>query len=206
MWCGLRGCPVSPRKEVQKQFEKQFEQSTADKIFIDTLLPIEVFIGIALNVVAVCIWLLGPKSRGLCCAVYFAGIAGIDLLTLSIPGVLKYLYRAELLTTEVADKNKDNPELKSICLVKQVTLPPFLQSSNWITATLTLERPLTVLFPFVFRSQGMRKRSRYVVIAIFVVFLSIYASVTLTQFDGSAALYEDLETFLNYCFYYKKTN
>ena len=189
---------------LEKSWKKQFEQSSADKIFIDILLPIEVFVGIALNVVAVCIWLLGPKSRGLCCAVYFAALAGIDLLTLSIPGILKYLYRSELLTTEVADDNKNNPELKSICLVKQSTLPPFLLCSNWITVTLTLERALTVLFPFMFQSQNMRKRSRYIVIAIFIVFVSTYASVTFIQFDDSAALYQDLDTFLSYCFYYKQ--
>ena len=202
-FCGFGPCD-DWEEQLKKDIKKQYEPSTADKIFIDTLLPIEVFVGIALNVVAVCIWLLGPKSKNICCAVYFAAIAGVDLLTLSIPGILKYLYRSELLTTELAGDNKDNPELKIVCLVKQSTLPPFLQCSNWITVTLTLERALTVLFPFVFQSQGMRKRSKYVVIAIFIIFVSTYACFTFIQFDDSAALYQDLDTFLSYCFYYKQ--
>ena len=187
-----------------KRFEKQFEQSTADQIFIDILLPIEVFVGIALNVVVICIWLFGPKSKGLCCAVYFAALAGIDLLTLSIPGILKYMYRSDLLTNEAADENKDYSKLKIICRVKQTTLPPFLQSSNWITVALTLERTLTVLLPFVFQSQNMRIRSKYVVSAIVIVSLSINAIVTFTQFDDSALQFKDLESYLSYCFYFYK--
>ena len=49
-WNGYNLPPIEVKK-----FKKQFEQSTADQIFMDILLPIEVFVGIALNVVVICI-------------------------------------------------------------------------------------------------------------------------------------------------------
>jgi len=41
-------CPIDFKSNFKQLFKAQFEQSTADTIFIHVLLPIEVFVGIAL--------------------------------------------------------------------------------------------------------------------------------------------------------------
>ena len=46
--------------------------------------------------------------------------------------------------------------------------------SNWISSAITVERALTVLWPFVFKSQDMNRRSKYVVLAICVLFTAVY--------------------------------
>ena len=50
-------------------------------------------LGIPLNVVAFFIWLIGPKSKTLCCATYFASNAVADFLCLAIPGISTYMWK-----------------------------------------------------------------------------------------------------------------
>ena len=49
-------------------------------------------LGIPLNVIVFFSWLIGPKSKTLCCATYFAANAAADLLCLTIPGISTYLW------------------------------------------------------------------------------------------------------------------
>jgi len=46
-----------------------------------------IILGIAINLIAFCIWMFGPKSKTLCCATYFALNAVADFLCCTIPGI-----------------------------------------------------------------------------------------------------------------------
>jgi len=120
-------------------------------------------LGIPLNVIAFFIWLIGPKSKTLCCATYFASNAAADFLCLTIPGISTYLWR-----NFYFDQDSD------LNLIQRHTRSLLIASSNWITASITIERALTMFCPFVFRPEAMRKRSKYVVLAICVVLVSTY--------------------------------
>ena len=105
-------------------------------------------LGIPFNVIAFFIWSIGPKSKTLCCATYFAANAAADLLCLTIPGISTYLWITS------------NYGLDSDAFfIMKYTQDFLLASSNWISASITVERALTMFYPFVVRPQAMRKRS-----------------------------------------------
>jgi len=120
-------------------------------------------LGIPLNVIAFIVWTFGPKSKTLCCATYFASNAAADFLCLTIPGISSYVWR-------VSNYDLDSHAL----LIMNYTRGFLLASSNWISASITIERALTMFCPFVFRPEAMRKRSKYVVLAICVLLVSTY--------------------------------
>jgi len=137
-------------------------------------------LGIPLNVITFFIWLIGPKSKTLCCATYFAANAAADLLCLTIPGINTYLWMASIYV------------IPSDAYVIMKYIQAFLlASSNWISASITVERALTMFYPFVFRPQAMRKRSKYVVLAICV--LLIFTYVTLLYFRMNMHLHWEIK-------------
>jgi len=115
-------------------------------------------LGIPINVIAACIWMFGRKSKTLCCATYFASNAVADFLCLAIPGILSVNYFQNLY----------------VWFITWYTTHLLLASSNWISVSITVERALTMCCPFVFRPQAMRRRSKYVVLAICVLLISTY--------------------------------
>jgi len=127
------------------------------------VLPIELVVGILLNIIAIFVWMFGPKSKELCSATYFAANAVTDLLSFTISGLWMYINTFNVNTFDSDVKCKLYGFLRATCL----------QVSNWISAVITVERALTIMLPFIFRPQGMRKRSKYVLIVITVFFLII---------------------------------
>jgi len=139
-------------------------------IFIWMLLGF-IILGIILNVIAFFIWVIGPKSKTLCCATYFASNAVADFLCLTIPGISYYIMLAYAIYSPDA------------LVIYQYTLTLLLALSNWISASITIERALTLFFPFVFRPEAMRKRSKYVVLAISVVLVSTYVPMQYMKWE-----------------------
>jgi len=129
--------------------------------FHTVMFLIELIVGIVLNIVTFVIWVCGRKSKVMCCATYFAANSVVDCLGLSIAGVWIYIYSF--------NENIFNTDIK--CKVFIYLRATFLEWSNWISAVITVERTLTVVLPLFFRSQDMRKRSKYILIVIWAVFL-----------------------------------
>ena len=93
--------------------------------------------------------MFGPKSKVVCCAVYFAANSVADILLLTV--------RNERFWT-------DNTIFACVFLV--FVFQASLQLLTWITAIFTVERSLTILWPFVIKSQTVRKRSGFVILVI----------------------------------------
>ena len=115
-----------------------------------------IILGIAINLIAFCIWMFGPKSKTLCCATYFALNAVADFLCCTIPGI-------SLNTVWLCAINKFKfkyPQWYADILVDIVnyTLPLLLAWSNWISASITIERAFTTVWPFVFKPKDMQTR------------------------------------------------
>ena len=148
----------------------------ARKIALPVLLGF-IILGIPINLIAFCIWVFGPKSKTLCCATYFALNAVADFLCYTIPGIVLY-------TDWLCDMNFFN--IRQCFAVKTVYLlythSILLALSNWISASITIERAFTILWPFVFKPQDMQKRSKYVVSGICVLIVSTF--VPLQYFDS----------------------
>jgi len=129
--------------------------------FISVILPSFLALGISLNIIVLCIWMFGPKSKSLCCATYFASNAVSDLLCSLVPGISIYTYLVFYSSEVFMD-------------IYIYTSHLLFAISNWISSAISVERALTVLWPFVFKSQDMKRRSKYVVLAICVLFTAVY--------------------------------
>jgi len=137
------------------------DEELVANFFISVILPSFLALGISLNIIVLCIWMFGPKSKSLCCATYFASNAVSDLLCSLVPGISIYTY----LVFDSSEVFMD---------IYMYTSHLLFAISNWISSAITVERALTVLWPFVFKSQDMNRRSKYVVLAICVLFTAVY--------------------------------
>jgi len=129
-------------------------------ICYDVILPIIVSVGLVVNVVAFCVWVFGQKSKSMCCAIYLAANSAVDFLFLTQP-----------LLWESADLGwyeRFIPITDVTCKLMDSFYGSCMQLTTCISAVITVERSLTILFPFVLKSQAMRKRSK-IVLAIIIV-------------------------------------
>jgi len=156
-----------PRKFINPLIDRDVEESLL-VIFLGVLV-----LGILINVIAFFTWLIGPKSKSLCCATYFAANAVADFLCLTIPGLIQYLQTVGVFHHSIYSKTGP-----WYMYIEEYTTDLLLASSNWISVSITIERALTMFCPFVFRPQAMRKRSKYVVLAICVLLVSTYVQIT----------------------------
>jgi len=117
------------------------------------------YTGVVLNVLVFCIWMFGPKSRSLCCATYFTANAVADFLLLIIHPII--LERGMIpIPWRLTDFT---------CKLFWSLYNSSLQVSTWLSTTITVERALTIVLPFVFRSQDMSRRSKYIIAIIIVM-------------------------------------
>ena len=131
-------------------------------ISYEVFLPIIVSVGLVANVFAFCVWVFGPKSTSMCCAIYFAANSAVDFLLLTEPPLWNDGFRESSWLLDI-------PRTDFTCkLFYSMYLSCGLLSTN-ISAIITVERSLTVLFPLQFKCQGMKKRSKRVVTVIVVL-------------------------------------
>jgi len=125
----------------------------------DVLEPTFMYAGTFLNALVFCIWMFGPKSKSLCCATYFTANAVADFLLLTIRPIIRgtWIIRIPGRESDIA------------CKLKPSLLDSTIQVSTWISATITVERALTIVLPFKFKSQDMSRRSKYIVAIIIVM-------------------------------------
>ena len=125
----------------------------------DVLEPTFSCAGVVLNVLVFCIWMFGPKSRSLCCATYFTANTVADFLLLMIVpiilerGIIHIHWRKTNFT----------------CKLFWSLYYSSIQVSTWLSATITVERALTIISPLVFRSQDMSRRSKYIIAMIVIM-------------------------------------
>jgi len=137
------------------------------------LVPTFTYAGAVLNILAFCIWMFGPKSKSLCCATYFTANSIADLLLLTIRPIFlnHWIINTPIRRTDVTCKL-----FWSLC-------DSLLQVSTWLSATIAVERALTIILPFVFKSQDMNKRSKYIV-AIIIVIQPLTQILTIIYVNG----------------------
>jgi len=146
-------------KKLEKDDSPDTWKYTLRFIGEDVLEPTFSYAGVVLNVLVFCIWMFGPKSRSLCCATYFTANAVADFLLLMIRpiilerGIIPIYWRK----TDFA------------CKLFWSLLNIILQVSTWLSATITVERALTIISPLVFRSQNMSRRSKYIIALIVIM-------------------------------------
>ena len=123
----------------------------------NTVANIFVVVGLLFNVVAFLVWVFGPKSKVVCCAVYFAANAAVDTLYLAVRhdwfwtnnyAYLKYSTQYSAYTQDMF--------IDVLLVLNPFLYRTSLQLSTWISAIVTVERSLTIMWPFVFKSQTMR--------------------------------------------------
>ena len=136
------------------------------QICVYVILPIFVSVGLLVNVVALCVWVFGPKSKSMCCAIYFAANSAVDFLLLTAPLVWTQSWYKIITPTDFTCKLFVS--FYSSC--KQLT--------TFISAIITVERSLTILFPLFFQTKDMRKRSKIILIVI-VIFQPLIQSMRL---------------------------
>ena len=142
------------------------------------IFPFLLTVGLLFNITVLCVWIFGQKSKQLCCATYFASNAAVDILCLLIPGLSMYL--SELLW----------PSGQMFSNIFFYTRFWLLAISNWISVAITVERALTVLWPFVFKSQDMIRRSKYIVLAICVLITAIHVPINTFASDFTQKVVE----------------
>jgi len=141
-----------------------------------------VITGILFNVVALCIWVLGPKSKSVCCSVYFAANAVADILLLT---VRDYFYWHTYIRSTAFT-----------CKMTAFLYRASFQLSTWISAIITVERSITILWPFVFKSQTMRRRSLFVILVIVLLqLITQYNALYFTENDVSTCIYTDYQIY-----------
>ena len=146
--------------------------------------------GVVLNILVFCIWMFGPKSRSLCCATYLTANAFADfLLLLLLPiiverGIIRIHWRKTDFT----------------CKLFWSLYYSSIQVSTWLSTTITVERALTIVLPFVFRSQDMSRRSKYIIAMIVIlqpltqIFNLMYMTARTVSFDNNThCMYNSLD-------------
>jgi len=129
-----------------------------DLISFYVILPIIVLVGLAVNIIAFCVWMCGSKSKSMCCAIYFAANSTADFLFLTEP--LLWVDKWGFGIIQKTDFT---------CKLFTSFYNSCMHLSTCISAIITIERSLTVLFPFVFKSQSMRARSKIVLLVLLVL-------------------------------------
>ena len=165
-----------------------------------SLEPTFVYAGAVLNVLAFCIWMFGPKSKYLCCATYFTANSIADFLLLTI--IPFYHERGIIIIPYV--------KTDIVCKLLTCLCNSLLQVSTWVSASLTVDRALTIILPFVFKSQDIIKRSKYIV-ALIIVMQLITQILPLIYVGGDFVFcrYYDFDDFLRsldfsfLCFYFQ---
>ena len=138
-----------------------------NNIYYNVILPIFVSVGLVVNVIAFCVWVFGQKSKSMCCAIYFAANSAVDFLFLTRP----------LLWVDFGWYERIIPITNVTCKLFESFYNRCWQLTTCISAIITVERSLTILFPFVFKSQDMRKRSK-IVLAVIIVLQPLIQSLT----------------------------
>jgi len=146
-------------------------------IWYSVILPIFIGVGLIANVIAFCVWLFGPKSKSMCCAVYFAANATVDFLWMTRPLLFDNTWHLSIQPTDFK------------CKLLRSVYVGCLQLSTCISAIITVERSLTIIFPLVFKTQDMRKRSKIlltvlVVLQPFCQFLVLYYAHAIKEEDA----------------------
>jgi len=128
--------------------------------FQRVILPVEIVGGIFINILAFCVWTFGTRSKKLPCAAYFATLSLIDTLLLAFPGVI-------LIIREIDITRLPNDTV--FCKMQTFSLFFLLHCSNWIVCAISVDRSLTILFPFTFRAQDLGRRCKRTLVAIFII-------------------------------------
>jgi len=131
--------------------------------------------------------MFGPKSKYLCCATYFTSNSIADFLLLTITPF--YHERGIIIIPYV--------KTDIVCKLLTCLCNSLLQVSTWVSASITVDRALTIIFPFVFKSQDMIKRSKYIV-ALIIVMQPITQILPLIYVSGDFVFcrYYDFDGFL----------
>jgi len=159
--------------------------------FHQVLFPVLIFVGAPANVITFCVWTFGPKFKQVCCVIYFMANAAADFLVLTVSGLCVYLWQYN----DQSAKQIHATDL--FCNIILLTTFTFLATSNWISAVITVERALTIVFPFVFKSKTMRGRSKYVICVFFILLLlASTPSLFLTEHDSGNCIIKYGETYL----------
>jgi len=137
----------------------QYWISTLEHTCFQVILPTIVSVGLVVNVVAFCVWVFGQKSKSMCCAIYFAANSAVDFLCLTRP----------LLWVDIGWYDRIIPITDVTCKLFEGFYFSCWQLTTCIPAIITVERSLTILFPFVFKSKDMRKRSKIVLVVMIVL-------------------------------------
>jgi len=142
---------------------------TINHISYNVILPLCVSVGLVVNIVAFCVWMFGPKSKSMCCAFYFAANAAVDFLYLTKS---LFWFRCWQFVIYI-------PQTKFTCKLVTSLYGSLAHLSTGISAIITIERSLTILFPIIFQPQSMRKRSKIVISVItalqpFTQFIVLY--------------------------------
>jgi len=114
-------------------------------ISLHVILPIFVSIGLLVNAIAFCVWMFGPKSKAICSAIYFAANSAVDFLYLTAPLIASDIWYDGFI-----------PITDFTCKFFNSFYNSCLQMSTCISAIITVERSLTIIFPFVFKTKACR--------------------------------------------------
>jgi len=126
--------------------------------FQRVVLPVEIVGGIFLNIVALCVWTFGTRSKQLPCAAYFATLSLIDTLLLAFPGVIFAITEFDITML---------PDETVFCKAHFYSAGFLFHCSNWIVCAISVDRSLTILFPFTFRAQELGRRCKRTLAALF---------------------------------------
>lgn len=133
------------------------------------ILCIILCIGIPGNMISMIVWMKGEDCHKSSSAVYFKLLAVCDLTVLLLPGVDYFMY--------LFPWNKVDLRLTSDLACKFLTSVTFftLELSLGVTIALTIERAVTVCFPFTTYKSNVKKRA-YVIFAVIVALSLVLAA------------------------------
>ena len=149
-----------------------------DKIKIFVIF-IECFIGCIANIVSLIVWHSGTRSSKVSCSTYFKFLAVSDifaLLYMLIRGINDNLY---LGLTDVFTGNV-------WCKISWTLYYFAPQLSAWIVVCLSVERTLSLCFPFKFRTQGSDRRAKiaFPICLVCLAGINSISLITTTETDG----------------------
>ncbi|XP_053406955.1 uncharacterized protein LOC123546023 [Mercenaria mercenaria] len=157
---------------IEDTFDKVFNVKVANwwKTAMIIIL-IESCIGVIGNILSLIIWNIGKRSSKMACSTYFKILAVSDILTI-ISGIVTLILPHFL---DIMETNY----CAVFGIVENILLPLAPQLSAWIIVSISIDRMLSLCFPFRFQRQGSKRRAWVAFFAITILLVGLNSNMFL---------------------------
>lgn len=154
------------------KFDYDFYYEKCELVKLIIIILVVVF-GVIGNLLSLLVWIKGDKCSKISCSMYFRLLAATDLVVLIVSCGFPFFYEY---VTNIPVSVLEYPENHTLYDEFNYLVPVLFfkrvgpQISPWLLTVITIERMLSLTFPFKFWLKGCKKRAVIIYVCILVYF------------------------------------